>query len=171
MMRRARGFSLFEFAVCAALSALLAGSLLARLMEYQAASERAAVQRLVASVRTALALRTAQVLATRGEAGMAVLLRENPLSWLERMPENYQGVYYRPELKMLKTGHWHFDPSDHSINFLQASDTFTLRTSKLLKFKVELLRIPDRTRSGGNREGQPGLMLAQVTEPPSSRDY
>jgi hypothetical protein len=164
MTRPARGFTLFEFGVCMALCAVLVGGLLARVQAYQAASERAAMLQLLASVRTAMAVRVTLAYGTRGEAGLVALMRENPLGWLEKMPENYQGIYYRPDPALLKAGHWYFDPTDQSINFLQRNDTFTLRNSKLLKFKVELSRMLDRSRPGGPREGNPGLILDQVTE-------
>jgi len=163
-MRAARGFTLYEFAVCTSLCALLAGGLLVKLRAYQAESEMVAVQQLVASVRTALSVRAAQALAERGEAGLRLLAEENPLKWLARPPINYQGEFYRPAPALLKPGHWYFDRTDRTINYLQRNDTFSPETSKLLKFKVELLREPVPTRSGGRREATHGLVLDRVSD-------
>jgi general secretion pathway protein G len=163
MMRRDAGFTRFEFAVCAALSAALAGMLLLKIAQYHAQMERAAAMQVVAAARTAMAVRIARVTG-RAEAGsLEAIARENPLSWLARMPENYQGEYYRPHPGLIKPGHWYFDRADKSINFLLSSDTFSPGTSNLLKFKVELSREPDPNRSGGRREATRGLILAQVT--------
>ncbi|VXB07082.1 hypothetical protein [Massilia sp. 9I] len=162
MTRRAHGFTLFEFAVSASLCALLAVALLSRVAHYQAESERVVVQQLVASVRTALSVRAAQVLAARGEPGLRALALENPLTWLARVPQNYQGEYYRPPADLLKPGFWYYDQSDKTINFLLRNDTFSSGTSKLLKFKVELLREPVPTRSGGRKEATLGLVFDRV---------
>lgn len=161
-MRSARGFTLYEFAVCAALLALLAGALLVKLRAYQAESEMVAAQQLVASVRSALSVRAAQAAAERGEAGLLALAEENPLKWLARPPINYQGEFYRPAAAMLKPGHWYYDRTDKSINYLQRNDTFSSETSKLLKFKVELSSGPVPTRSGGRREATHGLVLDRI---------
>jgi general secretion pathway protein G len=162
-MRRTRGFTLYEFAVCASVFALLAAVLLAKLREYQAESEAVATQHLVAAVRTALAARAAQAAADQGESGLVALTQENPLKWLARPPINYLGEYYRPGAQLLKPGHWYFDRHDKTINFLQSRDTFSFETSKLLKFKVELLREPDPNRSGRRTEATQGLVFDRVS--------
>jgi hypothetical protein len=171
MMRHDAGFTRFEFAVCAALSAVLAGMLLLKLAHYHAQMERAAAMQVVSAARTAMAVRIARV-AGRAEAGsLDAIAEENPLSWLIRMPENYQGEYYRPKPGTIKPGHWYFDRADRSINFLLSSDTFSPGTSNLLKFKVELLREPDPHRSGGRKGATQGLILAQVTGQSGSLDH
>lgn len=166
-----RGFTLLEFAVCMSLCALLAAALLVRLGEYQRESERVAVQGLVGAMRTAMAVRAARLSAAGGEVALNGLQQENPFSWLERLPTNYQGEYYRPRAGLVKEGHWYFDPSDRTVNFVQHSDTFSSEIPKLLKFKVELLREPDPASTGQRREAEQGLMLAQVIGKPASTDH
>jgi len=163
-MRAARGFTLYEFAVCTSLCALLAGGLLVKLHAYQAESETVAVQQLVASVRTALSVRAARAVADRGEAGLHALAEENPLKWLSLPPINYQGEFYRPAASLIKPGYWYFDRTDRSINYLQRRDTFSSGPSRLLRFKVELLREPVPTRSGGRREATHGLVFDRVND-------
>ena len=162
MTRRAHGFTLFEFAVSASLFALLAGGLLLKLGEYQAQAEQVAIRQLVASVRTGLSARTAQAHAAQGESGLQALAADNPMTWLARVPRNYQGEYYRPRIQLLKPGNWHFDKSDKSINYVLASDTFSSGTSKLLKFKVKLLREPVPAPGGGRMKVNQGLVFDQV---------
>ncbi len=166
MMRKDRadsGFTLFEFVVCTALTALLAGLLLLKLAEYRAQMERAAALQLVAAARTALAVRIARLAIGGGPGAVEAIAGENPLSWLARFPENYQGELDRPLPGDVKPGHWYYDRADRSLNFLHSSDTFTPGTSKLLKFKVELLREPYPTRDGARKSATQGLVLAQVT--------
>jgi len=168
---RARGFTLLEFAVCMSLCALLSGALLVRLAHYQRESDRVAAQGLLGAMRTAMAVRAAQIGVAGGKGTVNELLLENPFSWLSRLPKNYQGEYYRPGPGLVKEGQWYFDPSDRTVNFVQHSDTFSSEIPKLLKFKVELLREPDPTRTGERREAEQGVTLAQLTEKAASTDH
>jgi general secretion pathway protein G len=166
---RARGFTLLELAVCVALCTLLAGFLLVRLAEYQRESERVAAHRLAAAMRTAMAVRVAQLGGSAND--LMTLSRENPFRWLARPPKNYQGEFYKPQPGLIKEGHWYFDPSDRTVNFVQHSDTFSSEIPKLLKFKVELLREPDPIRTGERRQAERGIALARVTEKAASTDH
>jgi general secretion pathway protein G len=100
-----------------------------------------------------------------GQTALAELARQNPMKWLAQVPTNYLGEYYQPRADELKRGGWYFDRTDQTINFLRSSDTFSSGTSNLLKFKVELLREPVPTRSGGRRKAIHGVVLVQATEP------
>jgi prepilin-type N-terminal cleavage/methylation domain-containing protein len=170
-MMRARGFTLLEFAVCMSLCAVLACGLLLRLAEYQRESQRVAALGTLSAMRTAMAVRAAQLQATGDQVGLNALYQENPFRWLGRLPANYQGEYYRPRAGLVKDGHWYFDPSDRTVNFVQYRDTFSSEIPKLLKFKVELSREPDPTRTGARRQAEQGLMLTQVTGKPASTNH
>ncbi|WP_020652177.1 hypothetical protein [Massilia niastensis] len=158
-LARAGGATRFEFAVCAALVALLAGMLLLRLLDYRVQSERTAAYHVVGALRTALAARAAQA-PTR--ASLAALAQENPIRWLDRKPVNYLGEYYTPDLAELEKGAWFFDRSDRSINYLLRSDTFSSGSSKLLKFKVKLSRAPHPVDIDGQSGHLQGLVLGEV---------
>ena len=170
-MMRSRGFTLLEFAVCMSLCAVLAGGLLLRLAEYQRESQRVAAQGLVSAMRTAMAVRAAQLQGAGDQAGLSTLHQENPFRWLGRFPANYQGEYYRPRAGLVKDGHWYFDPSDRTVNFVPYRDTFSSEIPKLLKFKVELSREPDPTSTGERREAEQGITLTQMTGKPASTDH
>lgn len=171
MKRDHGGFSRFEFAVCMALAGLLAGTLLVKLAQYQAQMERAAALQLVAAARTAMAVRIARAVGQADGGSLETIADENPLTWLARTPDNYLGEFYRPSAATIKPGHWYFDRSDKSINFLLSNDTFSPGTSNLLKFKVKLLREPDPTRTGARRQAEQGLMLTQVIGKPASTNH
>jgi len=168
---KARGFTLLEFAVSMALFALLAGGLLVRLADYQRESERVAAQGMMGAMRTALAVREAQLKGAGDGAAVAALRQENPFHWLAHLPRNYQGEYYRPRAGLVKEGSWYFDPSDRTVNYVQYRDTFSSEIPKLLIFKVELFREPDPIRTSERSEAEPGFALAQVTGKAASTDH
>ncbi|WP_152571046.1 hypothetical protein [Massilia sp. LC238] len=154
---RMRGATRFEFAVCVVVTGLLAGVLLGRLLEWRAQSERTAAYHVVGALRTALAAREAQLLTAAGKDAVLKLLQENPMSWLLRQPANYVGEYYSPRPEMLRRGAWFFDRTDRTVNYVLSNDTFSFKTSKLLKFKVELSSSYHPAESG--RSGKHGALV------------
>ncbi|NNG23203.1 hypothetical protein HGB41_09345 [Massilia sp. ML15P13] len=145
--------------------------MLASLLEYRALLERAAAMQVVSAARTAMAVRVARMAGSGGAGALEALAQENPVTWLAQPPKNYQGEYYRPDPGTIKPGHWYFDPSDKSINFLQSNDTFSPRTSKLLKFKVELLRELAPAGRDGRNVAILGLVLGQVVDRVASNNH
>ena len=79
------------------------------------------------------------------------------MSWLLRRPANYVGEYYAPEPEMLRRGIWFFDRTDGTVNYVLSNDTFSSKTSKLLKFKVELSSSYHPAESG--RSGKHGALV------------
>lgn len=169
-LARARGFSLFELAVCMALVGVLIWGLLHALTESRRQAERVMVRQLVAAVRTALAERSASLLGRGDGAAIAQLMQENPLGLLSVQPGNYLGERYRPAAAELKHGYWYFDRADRSINYLLRHDTFAPETSKLLKFKVKLSPEPLPAGGGGRRKAYQGLSFDLVSDRDTSTE-
>ena len=154
---RCRGATRFEFAVCIAVMGLLAGVLLGRLLEWRVQSERTAAYHVVGALRTALAAREAQLVTAAGRDAVLTLLQENPMGWLLRQPANYVGEYYSPDPEMLRRGAWFFDRADRTVNYVLSNYTFSSKTSKLLKFKVELSS--SYPPAGSGRSGNHGALV------------
>ena len=150
--------------MAAVLAALLAGMLLERLIAYQAETERVAVKQLIGSLRTALALRSAQALAVGGDTALMALVHQNPMHWLQKSPANYLGEYYSAP-KGLPAGHWYFDRSAQTLVYLPSSNkTFSVGIQKVLFFKVKSLRVPDPVEGSKRRAGSKGLVLDQTED-------
>lgn len=163
MRRASSGFTLFEFAVSAALLGVLATVLLARVQIYQEQAERVAVEQVVATLRTALAVKTTQ--AHLDDQLLRQLLEANPLELLERKPENYVGEYYAPDLEKIPHGNWLFDRRDKCLIYLVNSHkSFYFNASNLLKFKVELAQLPRQatTQKQGTAQAAKSVMLVQI---------
>jgi general secretion pathway protein G len=160
------GFTLFEFAVGAGLFGVFVAALLSRVLFYQGEAERVAAEQLVGALRTALEVRTAQTIAAAGgEQGLARIAEENPIGWLAHKPRNYLGEYYAPPLDELPLGNWFYDRNDKTLVYLPASHkSFSFQTSKFLKFKVKLLRLPNLTQIKGQSKINKGLSLDQVSD-------
>lgn len=158
-----RGFALFELAVSAVVVAVLAGTLLHRLAPYAGQSEVVAAKQLIHSLRTALAVRSAQGLAAGGRFALVAISHENPIEWLVRRPENYLGEYYSPDETKLRKGNWYFDKASRTLVYLVAAPkSFSAETPKFLRFKVELLRVPGPVEVDGRNRVAEDLVLAEI---------
>ena len=112
---RARGFTLFEFAVSATIVALLTALLLQRLPAWREQAELAAVARIAAVLRTALAMKSGELRHAGREAHIAALAGANPFDLLLERPSNYLGDYFAPDTRSLAAGSWYFDKKVKSL--------------------------------------------------------
>ena len=164
-MRRQGGATRLELAVVTILVALLAGMLLDRLIGWQGETERVAAKQLISSLRTALAMRSAEATARGGDTGLMTLAHQNPMRWLQKTPENYLGEYYSAPKEGLPAGHWYFDRSSETLVYLPSGHkSFSSGIQKVLMFKVELLHVPDPVGASGRRELSTGLVLDQIDD-------
>ena len=164
-MARQGGRRRLELAVAAVLAALLAGMLLECLIAYRAEAERVAAKQLISSLRTTLAMRSAQAQAGGGDTALMALVHQNPMRWLVSRPVNYLGEYYSAPKEGLPSGHWYFDRSAKTLVYLAPENkTFSSGTQKVLVFKVELLRVPDPADASKPRGGSKGLTLDQLDD-------
>ena len=164
-LHRERGATRLELAIAAILTALLAAVLLNRLISYQGETEQVAAKQLVGSLRTALAVQSARVISTTGEAGLMALSHQNPMTWLQRTPENYLGEYYSPKKSDLPTGNWYFDRTARTLVYLTSSEkSFSFGTQKVMSFKVKLLRVSGPVNASGQLKGTTGLVIDQISD-------
>jgi general secretion pathway protein G len=135
------GFTLLEFALVVLVSSILSAVALNRFEYYREQAEIAAARQVVASLRTSLQVRTAQLLSQGQELELQKLAAGNPIKLLLWQPENYLGEYYAPDPKQIGQAGWVFDPRDKSLVYLpKNTKSFSFSTSRLLKFKVEFVR-------------------------------
>jgi type II secretory pathway pseudopilin PulG len=140
---RARGFTLVEFAIVAAVTALLCTVLLHRLDGCRRAAEEAANRQTVAALRTALQVEAARALAQGRAATLVTLAQENPIRLLARPPANYLGEFALSEQGRVGRNGWVFDPRDKTLVYLTSErERFASGKSELPTFKVELSRHP-----------------------------
>ena len=164
-LRRQAGASRLELAVATILVALLAGVLLDRLTGWQGETERVAAKQLISSLRTALAMRSAEATARGGDGGLITLAHQNPMSWLQKTPVNYLGEYYSVPKEGFPRGNWYFDRSAATLVYLPSGHkSFSSGIQKILLFKVELLGGSDPVEAGGQRAVSTGLVLDQIMD-------
>ncbi len=141
------GFTLFELAVVVAVTGILIIVLLSRVMFYRNEAERLAFQQTLTALRAETSLQAYARLIAGRPREIAALAGMNPVNWLAQPPPNYLGEFYSPDTKKLASGSWYFDRSDGILVYLlDKGNTFDVKGSELLKFKVSL---PKGATTGG----------------------
>lgn len=160
-----RGAGLLEFAVVAIVVGILAALLLQRLWYYQGEAEQVAVKMMVANIRSALEIKVAQAKLPGSSLDLTFLTEENPLNLLKVKPANYAGELYSPSKEDIGAGNWCFDRGDKSLIYLlNYGKSFEDSQSKLLKFKVKLIRLPQRPAKPSGAPDIDGVAFEQVKD-------
>ena len=147
--RGARGFTLFELAVVAAVSGILIMVFLSRVAFYRNEAERLAFEQTVLALRTETSMQGYATVIANRPAQLGMLAGQNPMNWLAQKPPNYLGEFYSPDPKKLASGNWFFDRSDGLLVYLlNQSNTFDSEGSELLKFKVSLSQGSKKAAAG-----------------------
>jgi hypothetical protein len=163
--RRQGGSGYFEFAVVAIIFAILTGVLLQKLNYYQQEAERIAVQQVVASLRAALASKTASLYLKGNETEMMALVRRNPMELLEHAPQNYAGEFDASGAVSVKEGQWYFDRSTATLSYLLNSHSiFGGDSLKRLNFKVKSAQPPSNITNIHEGPGPGGVTLEQIND-------
>jgi len=135
------GFTLLELALVVLVSSIVSAVALNRFEYYREQAEIVAARQVVASLRTSLQARAAQLTSDGRERELKQLAAENPINWLAWKPANYLGEYYAPDPKEIGQAGWVFDPRDKTLVYLpKNTESFSFSTSRLLRFKVEFVR-------------------------------
>ena len=160
---RQGGAGYFEFAVVAIIFAVLVGIFLHKVQFYQEEADRIAAEQVVTSLRAALASRAASLYLRGNEAEAASLLKQNPMDWLERRPQNYAGEFDAPAPGTVAQGQWYFDRSTATLSYvLNKREFFGGSGAKRLNFKVKFAQKPSNITNIHEGPGPGGVSLEQI---------
>lgn len=161
---RRRGFTLYELIVVVIIISVLAGVLLDRMRYYQEYAKKTAMDVTLRNMRNGLRLQVADLM-TRdrmGEAGK--LLKQNPITWLDRPPPNYIGELAAPRADSIPPGNWYFDLSAHELVYLPDDHQFfdyPASTGKALHFRVMAIT-SSKEKNGSANPKVEGLSLMLI---------
>ncbi|MDP1681214.1 MAG: type II secretion system protein [Burkholderiales bacterium] len=168
-MRRTHGFTLLEFLVVIIIISTLGAVLLDRVWFYQEAAEKAAMEQLAGTLRSALHLQIADKLIKGKPQGVSGLAEENPMDWLAEQPANYLGERFAPGPGEVSKGNWYFDLKDKNLVYVVARGGHfvpdqTGRKEVRYAVRVVYARAPQVGRDNADKQEVNGVILA-VTEP------
>lgn len=107
--RLAKGFSLIELVIVIAIISVLVSIFLDRVWYYQELAEKTAMEENVGAIQSALTLQVGKNYTRGNRQELSKLAQENPVKWLQKMPQNYAGEFYDLPPRSLLSGSWVFD--------------------------------------------------------------
>ena len=136
-----RGFTLIELIVVIAILSVLLSTILNRVEYYQELAEKTAMEQNVGAIQSALTMEHGKIYVHGGSGDISSLATENPMKWLQKLPQNYAGEFYAPSPKSAAPGSWMFDlKSRELIYVLDRTDHFVpgKDSGKWIRFHIEL---------------------------------
>lgn len=116
LQNRQQGASKLELAVASIILAVLASWLLHTFRFYQELAEKTAVETVAMNFRTGLRFKIAELI-IKGEADkQRMLVRQNPVQFLEEIPKGYMGELRSPG--NLPRGSWYFDQAKSDLIYI-----------------------------------------------------
>lgn len=150
-MRRDRGISKYEFLIQVVIAGILAAFLLERFQYYQEYAEKSVMESTVINMRSGMRLRIAALMMDNKPEEIGALLKENPVSWLDRPPANYLGVLERGDQIAKDRYGWYFDAVNnelvykpHLSRFLQPAPG----SSGVIRFRITAKVIAGKNEKG-----------------------
>jgi len=117
------GFSMVELSIVLVLLVVLVAVLLNRILAVQADAERVGLEYFVATLRSAVGIKVATLVARDDLPGMAALVDSNPMDLLPEAPGNYRGVL--ADSAKVESGEWYFDRTGHALVYrIQNTEIF-----------------------------------------------
>lgn len=117
--RRERGFTLLELTLVVCVVALLAAFALDRLRDLEEQAEAAAAEQTLLALKSALRIRSAELIFANRWEDLARLPQQNPFDLLEETPGNYRGDYAGGRGEggggAPGSGAWYFDGGAHEV--------------------------------------------------------
>lgn len=157
-MRRQRGFTLLELIVVVCIVAVLAGSLLSRIIWYQKQAEEAHRETVVGVIRSALGMKVAELVVQGRSSEISNLITLNPMDLLAQKPANYLGELNPTESGNISGGNWYFNRKLFLLVYsAESSATFQVALPRQFIYKIELIRDldgvigPDNAKASTNR--------------------
>ena len=169
-MKQARGFSLLELIVVICVVAVLAGTLLSRIVWYQKQAEMAQKDTVVGVIRSALGMKIAQLVVQGRQQEISKLATMNPMDLLAQKPPNYLGEFNTLQNEKISSGNWYFNRKLLLLVYIASSGaTRQVSDSHQFAYRIELIRTRDDVNGLKNAETSgssiEGVTLERVVLP------
>lgn len=164
---RALGFTLFELILSLMVVSVFAGKLAERFVDYQEQAEKAAMEQTVGSIRSALNIRMAALIARGRSEDVAKLLEMNPFTLLNDQQKNYAGEHYEVQPDSIPPGSWYYDlKARQAVYLVQRGDQFVSSGGgRAIRFKTGLVYNTPLPGEKSDQSGDVGGVAFREVQP------
>ena len=148
LQNKQHGFSLFELVVVVLLVGVFMTFAIDRMLRLQIEAERVSVQRVIASLKSAVNLQAAEMVVNEGINSIKTLERTNPMNYLQEQPYNYLGTKNDSQAGDHPLASWYYDPALSALVYkVKNTDYFVSRLSGTprIRLKVEAIYKQDHS--------------------------
>lgn len=165
-----RGFSTLELVIVIIIISLLIVFAADRLLKYRVDAERVSVEQLAGTLRSAMSIQVASIVATEGSLqNIAKLNKSNPMTFLAETPGTYLGELDKPDPESIEAGYWYFDKQQDMLVYRVINSDFLqtpLEGPARIRFQLQLV-YTDKNRNRRFDAGRDSIhgMRLQAVEP------
>ena len=137
----AKGFTLIELIVVIAILSILIAVFLNKVEYYQELAEKTAMEQNIGAIQNALTLQHGKQYVRGNSDDVTLLSTENPMKWLQKLPQNYAGEFFDPKPTSVPPGSWIFDIKAHELIYIPSrTDHFVPGKDGLnwIRFHIEM---------------------------------
>lgn len=155
LQNKQHGFSLFELVVVVLLVGVFMTFAIDRMLRLQIEAERVSVQRVIASLKSAVMLQAAEMVVNKGINSIKTLESTNPMNYLQEQPYNYLGAKNDSQADDHPLASWYYDPALSALVYkVKNTDYFVSRRlsgTPRIRLKVEAIYQQEVSHSGDNK--------------------
>ena len=151
MLRILRNILLLEVLAAIALVGIVAAMFLNRLAYYQEAAEKANMELVISSMKSALRMRMATMMIEGHMAQYGKLADDDPMDWLEQKPDNYSSEILPAAPPEMRMGRWAFDKSSRILSYWP-EHTDHLQPDSEGQHRIRLRVLPLTEKTGAPNE-------------------
>lgn len=141
---------MIELVIVIVIVSLLAVLAISRLMALRVDAERAAMEAVLGTLRSAIGIKVAESIVKQDIAALRGLEGSNPMERLAETPSNYLGQLESPDPATLESGSWYFDRGGRVLVYLpQHASHFAggMPSPPRARFAIRLV-YTDKNRNG-----------------------
>lgn len=163
---RQRGISTFELVLVIAVFTAFVGLFAYRFRYLQEYAEKTAVEMTVLNIRTGLRYKMADLMMQNRLYELPMLLKENPVNWLEKPPLNYVGEVSSQGGDEIRPGNWYFDARKKQLVYkLNLSDHFEWQGEGNPELRYSAVGLTQGVKRGDSvAQAVVGIKLVQTSD-------
>ena len=136
-----RGFTLIELIIVITILSVLMAIFLNRVEYYQELAEKTAMDENIGAIQNAVTMQYGKNYIRGNRKEISQLPSENPIKWLQKLPQNYAGEFFDPKPTSVAPGSWIFDLKAHELIYIPSRTEHFVPGkdgAKWIRFHIEM---------------------------------
>ena len=165
LQNKQHGFSLFELVVVVLLVGVFMTFAIDRMLRLQIEAERVSVQRVIASLKSAVNLQAAEMVVNKGINSIKTLESTNPMNYLQELPYNYSGLKSDQEVANYPLASWYYDSQQEILVYkVKNTNYFTSSLQGTSRIRLKVVAIYKNEASHNDNNTVRGISIKSMDD-------